>query len=459
MRFRLTNPLNGLYGQAGIVDKNLRRDLNLFISSVSLGMVFFAIANGTPFTGFASALGADDLFFSILLAVPIAATLLQFLASWIMEKTRQRKWIFVISGLIQRVLWVPVALVPVFVPMDQPMLRKWMVIVFLTMSSVAGSFMNVTFFSWLGDKVPLAIRGRYLGIRSSIATALGLASATIASFVLDQITGLTGYVWVFGVASLFGIADIATFIWVKDTGMHPRENHDTYMKSFLGILKDKSFLQYLLFWTAWIFCWSLAGPFYAKYTLDKLHFSMTLTTLTGQVASSIMTVIFMQIWGKLLDRHGHHWVLLRCGIVACVLPLFWVFASPGSIVPVLLFSMSVGMFLSGVDLTSVQMLMTVTPTHNRSIYIALYTVFTSLLGQSLGNLVGGSLLDWMGELSFAFAGIHFDRYKVLFVATGILRAGIILLLLPLIKNIKSHGEPEQAATQERTDANVSEGTT
>ena len=443
------HPLKNLYDQNGIHDKALRRDLTLFISTVSAGTVFFAISTGTPFTGLAVALGANDLFYSLLFAIPISTSVLQFFASWLMERTRKRKSIFIFTGLIQRSLWIPVALVPLFVPMGDGQLRLWAVIGLTTLSSIAGSFMNVTFFSWLGDVVPMHMRGRYLGLRSSIATVLGLLSALAASLALDAISGLIGYCIVFGIGAVFGIADIAQFLWVRDPGMVKSDTHASYGAAFLATLRDRPFLLYLLFWTAWIYTWNLSGPFFAKYCLDHLKLSLTVTTLAGQVAAGVMTFLFIQRWGRMLDSHGFQWVLLRCGLVGCASALVWLLASPGQFWPLLIFSVVNGVFVCGVDVTSVQMLVSVTPQQNRSIYIAIYMVVTSVLGASLGYLSGGALLDWMGDLHFEVLGLTIDRYKVLFTGAGILRLGVILALLPIMAAaVKNHAVQDLPAGKE-----------
>jgi MFS family permease len=431
---RFTNPFSSLYDRNGIADKRLRRDLNLFVSAVAFGSMFFTVSAGTPFTNFAIALGADDFHFSVLFAIPAAFAVLQFFASWLMEKTRKRKLIFVASGIVQRALWIPIALVPMFMPMDKPELRLWAVIAILSMSSIASMFMNVSFFSWLGDIVPLRIRGRYLGLRYSISTATGLVSVLAASLALDRMPGLEGYAVVFGILALFGVADIVQFIWIRDPPM-AEPHREPFVKSLMDAFRNKGFVLYLLFWTAWAFCWNLPGPFYNKYALETLRISLPVVTLAGQVAYAVMAVLLVQWWGRRLDAHGHHWVLTRCGLVLCALPLVWLFASPGSVWPILVASLGTGIFFCGVDLTSVQMLVTVTPQRNRSVYIAFYMVITSVVGVSLANLTGGWLLEWMGDLSFRFAGVQFDRYKVLFAGASALRLVIVLLLLPLIAGI------------------------
>jgi MFS family permease len=108
-----------------------------------------------------------------------------------------------------------------------------------------------------------------------------------------------------------------------------------------------------------------------------------------------------------------------------------------------------GAFVCGVDVTSVQMLVSVTPQENRSIYIAIYMVVTSVLGASLGYLCGGTLLDWMGDLRFRLLGLDIDRYKLLFTGASVLRLGVILALLPWMASaITNHAEQNLPAEKE-----------
>ncbi len=71
------------------------------------------------------------------------------------------------------------------------------------------------------------------------------------------------------------------------------------------------------------------------------------------------------------------------------------------------------------------MLLQSTPSKNRSMYIATYSVATSICAFS-GFLIGGALLEWQASVGL-WEGIAFlDRYKVLFVTVGILRLILIL---------------------------------
>ena len=192
LKRRFVNPFSSLYDRNGIADEGLRRDLTLFTTSAAVGSIFYSVTGGTPYTDFAVKLGADDFHFSVLFAVPAAFAVLQLVASWLLEKTRKRKLIFLASGIVSRATWLLVALTPVFIPMDKPMLRLWTVIALISFSSLAGMFMNVTFFSWLGDIVPIGIRGRYLGLRYSITARDGPGLGAFGEPCARRTAGING---------------------------------------------------------------------------------------------------------------------------------------------------------------------------------------------------------------------------------------------------------------------------
>ena len=139
-------------------------------------------------------------------------------------------------------------------------------------------------------------------------------------------------------------------------------------------------------------------------------------------------------WGESLDKWGIHHVMMRAGIVSSVIPLFMLFSTPGSMWTYLLFSLFHGATLTAVYTTAQKMLTSAMPENNRTMYIALYYVSTAIAA-GIGYLMGGALLELLGEVNFSFAFIHWDRYKILFSFAGILRLVILILFLPLMTKL------------------------
>ncbi|MDD3243739.1 MAG: MFS transporter [Eubacteriales bacterium] len=432
---RWNNPLTELYNSQQLPQR-IRKDLNLLIVSVSFGMVFYMINSGSLMAGFAKALGADDFSYGVLITVPMFSGIMQLFSAWLIEKTRKRKALFVICGIISKLLWLPIALVPYFVPMELEPLRIWVVIVFIALAGCCGSFIDAGLYPWMSGLVPLPIRGRFLGIRSSIYTFTGLISAIIGSLLLDRFTGIEGYSWILGITCFFGVADITCFAFISDVPMEERKDKVSLGWTIKKALHSKEYLFFVLFWTIWSFTGSLYAPYVNMYALGPLHFTISQTTILGQVVSSLAAVFMVQWWGRKLDSHGNRWVIRRVVIVLCASVLVWLFVQPKdtfqvtNLVPYFMYCLSTGLVACGMDVTLQQMLMTSTPQKNRSMFIALYSITTALLGSALGNLTGGWILKQLGDVSFSFLGMGFDRYKLILFAGAALRFAAVFLLLP-----------------------------
>lgn len=89
------------------------------------------------------------------------------------------------------------------------------------------------------------------------------------------------------------------------------------------------------------------------------------------------------------------------------------------------------------------------PERNRSMYLALYFCFSTLLGNGLANTAGGWLLDnslrSLENMGFSLLGVTFSRYNYLFLLTFILRVFCAFILLPrMISPDKNAEIPEPA---------------
>jgi MFS family permease len=435
------NPLQGLYNQYGLVAR-LRKDLNLVIISVAFGNICFYITGGSPFTGFAQKLGAGDFFFGLMMAVPLLGTLCQFIASWVLEKTRNRRLVMIWCGLPGRSMWLLIGLVPFFVPMSAGNLRLWIIVFLATVYNAGNAFVNIGYQSWISDLIPLQMRGRFLAIRSSVSTILGLVISVLVSFLLDQVSSLAGYAVVFAVAAAGGCMDVLLYLGVSQVPFQQSEPAP-YGRIFKNVVTNPKFVKYLAFWSMWSFTWNLSGPYYMRYALSAMGLTFLAVTLCGQVAQGMSTAFTVPRWGAALDAKGADWVLKRALTIACISPIFWVFAKPGAFWPYLLFSVAIGIGTGAVDLTNMQRLITVTPDKNRSVYLAIFAAITTLVGQGLGNLVGGAVLEAIGEATINLGFAVLDRYQMLFLLSAVLRLST-LLLLPGMLSMSSE-PPEQTA--------------
>src|SRR5436305_13188456 len=78
------------------------------------GSVWLTAVSGTPYTNFAKALHASEFQFGVLAALPFIASLISLPASLVTEATGKRKKIFLWGLYFQRLMWFPIAIVPLW---------------------------------------------------------------------------------------------------------------------------------------------------------------------------------------------------------------------------------------------------------------------------------------------------------------------------------------------------------
>ena len=94
--------------------RSLRNALGLVTLAWVFGSVWATTVAGAPLTQFATALGASKFQFGLLTAMPFIASLISMPASLLIERTGQRKKIFLWGQYPNRLLWFAIALIPFY---------------------------------------------------------------------------------------------------------------------------------------------------------------------------------------------------------------------------------------------------------------------------------------------------------------------------------------------------------
>ena len=171
--------------------ERLARARSLSIVEGAFARVFMACTTGTVLTGFALWLGASPFDIGLLTALPAFAGLAQLLAPYFTERSGQRKPLIMSTVSGQRLLWLPVALLP-FLALP-PAGRVALLLLLVTVSAMLGALGGVPWLSWMGDLVPKDMRGRYFGARNLVLGAVALVMAPLLGVFLDLWKGLDGH--------------------------------------------------------------------------------------------------------------------------------------------------------------------------------------------------------------------------------------------------------------------------
>lgn len=408
-------------------DRELKRSLNLNIFASTFGMVFFTVI-GNPigsavFNGFMTKLGAGDLIYSIVLALPVLGGMSQIIGSYLVETTGKRKFIFLSCGLVHRVLWIPVALIPILLKSEPRQAIIWSITIMITISSVASSLNNVAFNSWMGALVPSDIIGRFFGMRTLVSTASATATALAIGLIVDKINDLNGFAIVFAGGALFGISECIMFIFIKHPPLPPPKVKQSFRSMMAEPLKNKNYMLFVLFATAYSFAVNVSGPFFNTYMLQDLNMNYFMINLSCVVMSGLSTILCVRYWGVLADRYGNKPVVFLSSVLIAIVPIFWMLSTPTNFFMIFVANILAGIGWSGYNLAIFNHSVWLAPEQNRSAYTAYYTLFTSAIGTALAYVCGGLFMQ--------AARPYFKSLHMILFTGAALNAFYILLIISM----------------------------
>ncbi|HZK34487.1 MAG TPA: MFS transporter [Bacillota bacterium] len=425
------------------ISRELMLDLNRVILGSGLGMVFFSTYNGAPFAGFVRSLGVGDFLFGVLMAFPVMGGLFQVLSAYVLERSRQRKKLFLISGVIQRISIIPMVLFAYILPSELKPLSIGLIMFMLTLSALGGSFNGVTFFSWMSAIVPINIRGRFFSKRQLIFTITSLLGGLGVGYLLDLIGGSTGFIIVFVIAAIFGLLDVACFVKVADPPMDMPEDEKSIslIKVWKEALGNSGFRKYITFWALWTFAVNLTGPFFNDYMIHYLNMGYLQITLFTSAIYSLFTVFSIGRWGRLIDKYGNKPVMYICGLAVFLIPFMWIFTTPNFTLMIIFIHILSGVFWCGMELTANNMTLSTSPEKNKSFYIATISMVTALAGSILAYFTGGLFMEltrgYISSLNIMLLGYPVNSYHLLFLIGSLLRGAAVIFLLPMVEETDS----------------------
>ena len=182
--------LANLYAEAGL-SSPVQRGLNWIMAGNLFGTLFGIVCNGgtAAMVGLAGLLGAGDMEFGLLVAIPQIAALMQIPFALLVNRTHKRKLYMLTVGLISRVIWMLFGFMPLLARTPGSQLPLFTLIGLLGISSVMGSMINVCWFPWFSDLAPLRIRGRWLSLRDTLTSVGSLLFGLQVAYLLDILPG------------------------------------------------------------------------------------------------------------------------------------------------------------------------------------------------------------------------------------------------------------------------------
>ncbi|MEO0688211.1 MAG: MFS transporter, partial [Cyanobacteria bacterium J06649_11] len=279
-------------------------------------------------------------------------------------------------------------------------------------SNVLTALGNASWLSWMAMLVPRQLRGRYFGLRHSLASLTKLLYVPVAGLIVSFCPGgsIRGYGLVLLLALVAGAASLACQFWKVD--INPLSHNysetdsqvDSQVKNFNknktsnntekedssivnsqaeaninrhlsqppSMWKDTNFLIFLGYFSLWMFAFNLSTPFFNLYMLDTLDLDVSWVTVYGsfQAGAGMLMLI---LWGKLADKVGNRAILFLVGILVAIIPLLWVGIGVDSLsiwlwLPLL--HILIGGTTAAIELCSNNIQISIAPVRMQSVYFA-----------------------------------------------------------------------------------------
>jgi MFS family permease len=408
----------------------IRTSLRALTTEGALATVFYSIIGGALLSKFLLDLGASAVEIGMLASIPQMTNLLQPLGAYLGDRIKSRNWYSLLLFGTSRLLWL--LIVPgIWLVSSSHMAGHQLVLLTLAIiwvTNILEALGRASFFTWVAVLVPERLRGRYFGFRNSVVNLTNFIGVPLLGLAVSSWPGgsLSGFGAVLVLGIVLGIISLGFHFLMTD--VNPKLLHvageDTDQGASGGrvfsFLKDANFLRFLLYSGLWSFAVNVSAPFFNLYLLGDLNLDVSVVTLYNSLGFGA-NLLMLMFWGRLADRIGNRPLMLVVGILVGLTPLLWLEAGTAPIflwVWFPLLHLLGGATWAAIDLCSGNLMMSVTPLRNQSIYFAIAAAVPGITG-AMGITVGG----------FVATVTNFGGLPTVFALSGALR---VVALLPLV---------------------------
>jgi MFS family permease len=158
------------------------------------------------------------------------------------------------------------------------------------------------------------------------------------------------------------------------------------------------------------------------------------------IISGSMNLVMLPFWGRMIDRFGNRPVLAIDMAAIGLLPLLWLFATPGNLAPIWIDAVLTGIFWSGFTLANFNIILASAPEEDRTAYLGAQNVAVGVSAFAAA-LVGGIVAAALANVSLRAGPLTLINFHLLFAASALLR----LVLIPVALGLREERAGSVAA--------------
>ncbi|MCB0192386.1 MAG: MFS transporter [Anaerolineae bacterium] len=385
---------------------------------------------GSVFILFLNTLGLDKTQIGFLLSlVPYTGLIALFIAPLIARYGYKRT--FVHFSILRVIFAALLLLTPVVISILGAEITLLFITVVVILFSLTRSVVVTAYYPWAQEYIPTSIQGKYSATNNLFTTLSGFLAVTLAGFVLDLTTGLSGYLILIVIGVICGSLAIWAVLYVPGGAPVPVERG--VMSAFrdtMSALRDKG----LLFFLGGVGLITLATvpltSFVPLFLQEQVGLSSGNVVLvqTGVLLGGLVSTY---LWGWTSDRYGSRPIMLSGICLLASLPIFFMLmprTSPVSLYVALGVAFLQGIADMGWVIGSTRLLfVSIVPPEKKSEYTALYFACIGVFGGT-SQLIAGQVVQLSSGVSGSFYFFTFDSYTPLFLLSIIFAALSLITL-------------------------------
>ncbi len=386
-------------------------------------------------------MGATSMQLAIYTAISQLSQIFQPIGVLVSRKLTSRKKPAIIFMAMGRIIPFFFGFLPLFFPLNQA------IVVFLLLYFISSAFQAIStnlWTAWIGELVPLSIRGRFFSIRSQYAMVSGLLCGYFFGglvdtlippegkrsifarlfFFLDAIKGENRwyvFVAIFTFAIAFGL--IALVILGRQPEKHKEIENDSSMQLLFRPFNDRNFRRLILFGIWWMLAIGIGSPYWQPFMIDTLKMTLVEMQIYG-TCSAVASFFFIRAWGRFVDRFGNKATMAICIVISSLNPLPWLFVTEDSLWLIYIEGITSGIMWSGSSIVIMNFVLAIAPKGMKQSYSGMNGAVSGV-GMMLTSLLSG--IFHPASSIFIF-GKELLPAQILFALTAIARFSALIPL-------------------------------